>query len=647
MASRGSNFLLDNIEKIILPIAGVICLWWLVTRVIMTPVVVELEGRRFSPGDIDNYIEKQTDTIVYHLRAEPGPGKVHQEELGAYVSELNDPLEIDTTLWPAVPRQTSEDSWDGRQYAVPEAPVISDAMVGQIRAMAYLPKQEVGSENTYDTVETELNDLDLVTVEAKLDVAGLYAAFYNSFASSAVKLEWRDPCLARPVFAAVQLQRAEKLADGGWSDWQDVPRPKIDHMRTMLEVIELVQDLPRGGMKVRLLQYDNLPVMSNILQPRPYDIASAEEYWFPPSLHKKFVSLWREQQVAERREEMERLREERDRELLEARRARREVQTTTTREPAADSGSSSVFSARGSGGSSSRGRVERPERPQRSREDRERERDQLRRQREQDKETTDDVYEQLEQLLVKNANQLDKSSEPLLFWAHDDTVEPGKTYKYRLRLGVFNPLAGTSKLRPESESYKDKVIIWSNFADAGTIEVPFRLYFFAKDIREAANTVIVEVFRYTLGYWHSKEYMVEAGEVIGKVDAPEEPKEDTEEPGYSVESVLIPEKVDFRTEAVMVDTVAVDDWAGGRNLRPRNYFNMYYSYDSSGVESVPIRQRFWSADEQRLYNDILVAVRLPKQPPRPRGSTFKGLRPGSPAEREEAPTSDIFKQRRQ
>jgi hypothetical protein len=394
MANKGGNFLLDNIEKIILPIVGVVCLWWLVTRVIMTPVVVELDGREFSPGEIDKYIDRRTGVIVDHLREEPGPGRVHQEELSAYISELNDPLEIDTTLWPAVPRQTGEDSWDGRQYTVPEAPVISDAEVGRIRAMAYFPKQRVGSESAYDTAETELGDLDLVTVEAKLDVAGLYAAFYDSFAGSTVRPEWRDPCLARPIFAAVQLQRAEELADGGWSDWQDVPRLEIDHMHTMLEVIDRVEDLPRGGMKVRLLQYDNLPVMSDILQPRPYDIASAEEEWFPPSLHEKFISLWREQQLAERREEMERLRGERDRELEEARRARREAHTTTTtrESSAADSSSSSVFSPRGGGRSTGRERVERPERPRRSREDREQERRELRRQKEQDRETVDDVY---------------------------------------------------------------------------------------------------------------------------------------------------------------------------------------------------------------------------------------------------------------
>ena len=630
MASKGSNFFLDHLEKFILIIGGIFCVFFLFTGVILPPNNTELDGKTFSPGEIDAYIETEALELVEHLAAEPEPGESYQKQIGKYLSTMDSPLQIDTTFWPQQPGMTGDEDWDGRQYSVPEPPTISGGAVTHIRAMAYIPTEEVGNKKTYDDAETEPNDLDLVTVEAQLDVAQLYALFSENFAGSGVRPEWRDPCLAKPVFAAVQLQRAQRMANGDWGDWQVVPRLKIDHMRQMLEAIENVDDLPRGGMKVRLLQYNNPSVMLNVLQSRAYDIASAEEDWFPPSLHDKFLSLLREQQAVQRRQEMDRLKEERDKKFEDARRNRREGQPT--RAPGGGSmGESSGGSGPGGSMGSSQGPTTRQrstERPSRTKDDRSREKDELRRRREQEKETVDDVYVQLEELMITDDSDLDKMEEPLLFWAHDDTVEPGKAYRYRIRLGVFNSLAGTRKLKAGSESYKDQVIIWSNFVEAGSVEIPLKLYFFAKDIREAANTVIVEVFRYALGYWHSKEYAIEPGEVIGKIDEPEKPKEDKPDSEYSVEDILIPEEVDFRTRAVMIDAVAVDDWAGGKNLRLRNYFNMYYSYYDDDIEAMPIQQRFWSKEMQSTYNDIRSTMKQPKKPPRERGGAVGGPRRG-------------------
>lgn len=633
MAVKGSNFFLDHIEKIALVIAGVLCLILLFKGVILTPNAVEYEGRTYTPGEIDKQIEKETEELRHRLADEPAAVGKPPEKLNDYLSRLEQPIELDTSLWPVVPSLTGPDD-DGRRYSIPEPPVIKDAAVGRIRALAFFPINEIGGQVTYENVETEPNDLDLVTVEARLDIAGLYDSFRESFEGPSVKLQWQDPCLAKPIFAAVELQRSRKLADGSWSDWQDVPRLKIDSMRPLLKVIERLEDLPRGGMKVRLLQYNNFDVMNNILQPIPYDIASAEEQWYPPSLHEKYLSVMKEQQLAERREELEQARKEREQGQEEARRNRRENRNVAgsapkglTKSSAADS--ESLY-----------------KRDKSDQNDREREREELRLRREQEKELERDPDTQLYEALITREKELGEMTEPLLFWSYDETAKPGNTYRYRIRLGVFNPLAGTSKLKSDSESYKDQVILWSNYADAGTLKIPDRLYFFAMDIREAANSVIVEVFRYAMGYWHSKEYVVEAGEAIGRLDSPEEPASTFEprEPGLSQETtVLIPETIDFRTKAVMVDTAAVEDWSGGRNLRPRNYFDMYYSYDGSNIESLPIRQRFWSSDMLGTYNDIRSQMRQPKQPYRARSNVQKIKSPSSLRTKRGAEPASLYK----
>ena len=163
MAIRGGGFLLDNIEKIILPAVGLICLWLLFAKVIMPPGV-QYDGRRFAPGDIDQYIEGQTATLRVNLGSEPKRAKAHQAELARYIGRLDSPVRIETTLWPLTPASGGEDEGDGRQYGVPTPPVISDSRVGHIRAMAYLPTEEVSPGKTYYEVPTEPNDLDLVTV---------------------------------------------------------------------------------------------------------------------------------------------------------------------------------------------------------------------------------------------------------------------------------------------------------------------------------------------------------------------------------------------------------------------------------------------------------------------------------------------------
>ncbi len=161
-----------------------------------------------------------------------------------------------------------------------------------------------------------------------------------------------------------------------------------------------------------------------------------------------------------------------------------------------------------------------------------------------------DIYNGLNSILITLRTDLSKMREPLVFWAHDDTAEPKKTYRYRIRLGVFNPIAGTpvlsakaetgaqsfdklrmvsgstvlsgspskDKVEPQDKSRVKNAILWSEFSSpTQTVEIPGVLYFFAKGIQEAARKVTVQVSKYMMGYWHSEDFLVGQGEVIGKV----------------------------------------------------------------------------------------------------------------------------------
>jgi hypothetical protein len=377
----------------------------------------------------------------------------------------------------------------------------------------------------------------------------------------------------------------------------------------MFEVIEDIEDLPAGGIKVRLLQFDDAEVRMDLLQSEAYQIASAKEEWFPPSLHKEYVEYQREIDAQEKREAKAAEREERKEERTD-RRTRTPRGRTGGAGMGMPSGGGGPFGG-GGGGPFGGGGGGAPMRRQTSTRRRRIERDTERNRPERTRETTKttlDVYQKFDEILMTREKELAKMEEPLVLWAHDDTVEPERSYRYKIRLGVFNPVAGTNQFCDEDKSLNEKVILWSEFSDVTEpIDIPGVLYFFPLDIQEATETVTVRVCRYVLGYWYSKNFLVRQGEVIGEVSEYKAADEEVQE------GVTVPETVDYATGAVMVDVMPVNDWSGGRNLRARHYFNMLYSFDGTGMEHTPIKSRYWAEDLQIKFNEIKKAEKEPKE----------------------------------
>jgi len=651
------TFFEEHIEKIILAIVGLVCIWLLITRVLFSPNVVVYDNDKFSPGAIDDYVYEQADLLRQKLDEPPQQLEPYKPRLGEFLALVDSAIrDIDVSLWPPQPYVSSMGAHAKGIYNLPRIGKVNDVAVEHIRAVAYLPTQEITEQNIYDKAGNEPNDLDFVTVEANIDVKGLYERFRESFAGYDVPEQWRDPCLAWPIFAAVHLQRQELNDDGSWSDWQDVPRTKIDHQKNLFKIIEDVNDLPAGGLKVRMLQLDYRQVQMDLLQPQAYQIASAKEEWFPPSLHRKFIEL----QSAEEREEKrkaaeEEKKEQRDRNLSLRDQRRRVPETRTQR----GVGDQPYQGPGGTPGLYSEGDTRQKRR--RSRSDRLTEgvpfssrggpttgvrsprgiepyegdinRQLLEMRREiAKKPSVNEVYNDFNKILITWRTELDKMREPLLFWHHDDTVEPKNSYRYRIRLGVLNPVAGAKK---------NDVILWSEFSDTTeTVEIPARLYFFAKDVQEAAKTATVTVCKYVLGYWYSEDFSVRQGEVIG--DVVESEPEKPELVGFggrlpfsgAKDRVIEPEIIDYGTGAVLVDIIAVNDWSGGTNMRARHYFDMLYSSNGTDIEHMPVNRRYWAADLQDAFSKIKILPKDQKEPLRTWGSRRTGLRRASDLEYE-------------
>ena len=641
MRKRGGNFFEEHIEKIVLAIVGLVCMWLLITRVVISPNKVLYAGEKLGPGKIDIRISDEAEFLKLKLDSKPEPLPPYTQRVDAFVDMINLPIgDIDISLYWPLPIHSSTDVGGKQKYRIPWIGEVEDAAILYIRAVAYVPTIEIDEENLYDMTLSMPNDIDFVTVEAKFDVAGLHGRFYGSFAGDGVEQEeWRDPCLADPVFAAVQLQRQESSADGSWGEWQTVPRTKIDLHKKMFESVEEVEELPPGGIKVRLLQFDDAEVRMALLQPEAYKIASAKEEWFPPSLHKKYVEQQEEIEAEKRRRAREAGMLEREQEREKAREEREGARDERRGRTSGTGlyGGGQYGGRRGDSAlredSYGTGGVGRGTRTRRDRGDRRGETDSLsrreeREEREREREarlaelratsittTLDDIYRELDEILITERTNLTRIREPLLFWAHDDTVEPGKSYRYRIRLGVFNPIAGTNKFNEQDEDLKNQIVLWSEFSEVKEIvKVPGTLYFFPRDVQDAAGIVTVHVARYKLGHWYIKDFAVKPGEDIGKV-AEFEPAGEKTRPLMPLLSV--PETIDYTTGAVLVDVVPVNDWSGGRNMYARHYYDMLYSLDGVGIEHIPVSMRYWNEELRIKLNEITRSQKEPKEPLRP------------------------------
>ncbi|MEM0914758.1 MAG: hypothetical protein AAGK09_09135 [Planctomycetota bacterium] len=115
-------------------------------------------------------------------------------------------------------------------------------------------------------------------------------------------------------------------------------------------------------------------------------------------------------------------------------------------------------------------------------------------------------------------------------WAHDLTVEPGKTYRYRVVVTVRNPLFRQTAVEPEQkkENYDRLTLgpseedlqatadasselgatVWSN-----PVTIQPELYYFL--VGSQAKIAIVEVWRVYDGKWREAEFRVSPGDPIG------------------------------------------------------------------------------------------------------------------------------------
>ena len=624
MIRKIGRFLEDHIEKIVLIIVGILCTWLLMTRVIFSPNVVPYnnEGKTINvkPSEIDGFIETEARNMSQQKRGSESPKiETYKSRTSDFLALLEQPVSnIKTEL--SIPNPDSIESMDvpGEVYNLPADIVgpVKNVAMDYIRAAAYVPTSTITLENSYDEDTSEPNNLDIITVEAEYDISGLCDRLYEVFLDDVYETEYRDPCLAKPIFATVNLQRRELTDKGSWSNWQNVPQPKTNPYGDLFDVVEDVKNLPPGGLELRKLQLDDREVQIELLQPRGYQIASAKEELLPPRIHSMYLDALADQ---ERQERIEARAEEKS-EREDTRSDRRNTRSNTGIGNQGNTRQNQTRRTRGGRNSSTTttnlydsATTDRT----RNRRNQDDETNSYLDQQEEEISPMDEVYYEYEKILITFDTDFTKMSDPLVFWAYDDTVEPFKTYQYRVRLGLLNQIAGKKA---------NDLILWSDFSNTtDTIEIPGMMYFFAKSIKEAAKTINVTICKYVLGYWYSENFSVAQGEAIGDVietetDEESEPRSRITDNRITITNLptdefIEPETIDYNTGAVMVDAVAVNDyWEGKDTLDLRNYYDMLYSYDGINIEHMPVNSKYWPQDMVRANANVSRQLREEKEP---------------------------------
>jgi hypothetical protein len=595
MGNKILKYIEQYLDKIVIAVAAVIAVVIVFVFVLSSP---QVDGVGLSA--LDESINRKVDALKQKLSSEPNDKIQYESQQKEFVALLKDSVDgnVNEKIYFPLPANKSGVPIEKYTYRVPQIGAIDKASLAVVKMAAFVPTEELSTTVTYGSAGKKLEDLDLVTVESSIDLKSLYAKFKESFAAKSFPPEKKKDQYATPVFAKVQLQRKTQQSDGNWSEWTDVPLTKVCYLK---ENLELPKETSEYAMEMAMVQFAKSEFRNEIVQPAVYCNAIPTDQWISPSFYKSRQTKLDKQEEERRKAEAEAAKSQKLQNRSTPARETRDVRTPANEGPGG---------MPGMGGGGGRGTTSRRE-PTRTptTTTRRTTTPTERTPRTPTTTTTTDTTSQLTENTDFGAIKLYSETnidamDKLVFWAHDDTAKAGEKYQYRIRIGVFNPIAGRDMFVESEKDYREQVVLWSDYAEAGeTVEIPQRLYFFATNYREidkgtsTDKTVEVMVARYMLGNWVSKKYAnIKCGEEIGKAD--EQPDSRLVNAGISTDTI------DLSTGAVMVDAQKVPA-AGSRTTE---YCEMLYSYDGSTILRTSIKDKNWPAKVQQVYKEINAAI---------------------------------------
>lgn len=449
MKPKGINFFERNAEKIVVGVLAACALAVVAHQFIGRSNTVKVGNRELPPDQAYMTVQREAESVQARLRDARVPDGLPSgvpNVAGEIASIMQRPVAPAPALAaPLLPPlaltplegASGRDDADAPKFAPlvppPTSRPVAGVMGGTIDPMVVASTPELASY----VPAAQPFDLRAVTVQAEFPAAALVASLEAAPRDPAFQTIPRFYWMNRLEILDVRLERQELTAEGVYAPMVIVPpAPGIFSLRD-----ELTSDLPTAALQSLVNRAREKRV--SLVRPRFYPMVAGEA-WRPVRV--EGLAAGRDESTRLRIESLLRAREQLDKRIEAVERRL--------------SGSVSTGPAPSAGGAVAGVRVTTPTRPQRdsgqSEAERRRAADQSLLSNLRDERAKVDA--ELQQLGFDGAVGLDaaarrlldapvdsiESVESLTLWAHDVTARPGATYRYRVSVGVTNPLFGNT-----------------------------------------------------------------------------------------------------------------------------------------------------------------------------------------------------------
>jgi hypothetical protein len=218
----------------------------------------------------------------------------------------------------------------------------------------------------------------------------------------------------------------------------------------------------------------------------------------------------------------------------------------------------------------------------------------------------------------------DNTDDSARLWLYDQHAEPGRVYRYRVRVWLWNHFVGRPQAVHNPADAQDAVVAGTWSQPSGLITAAPQTHFFVLGPSVRGNGATIEVWNRHAGRWLRRSFTAAAGDVIGGVATVK-----TGELGPAGRPIR--ERIDFDTGVVVLDlrrearSLPVVSGKDRRFVSPRKPTLVLVGLDSTSGRVIqrsqladradPLRKRLWGRVAKRAIPDD---VPTDKQLDRPR-----------------------------
>lgn len=591
MKSKGITIWEQYLERFILGAAVLFFVAFTALQFLSQPNTVEGRGAvgKVTPEEVDDLLREKADAVAARLRPEadaPVTIPDHDPLLDDFLRRLEAPISPVERIAVSEPRFVSDEGVAPPPevdvtYRVPDVPAPEKVVAEQgFDALEETVVTRVPALQEDDRFAALPYDVTWMTVAALFPLDDLRAELQKpgTEEKAAIPRGWYRG--DEPDILDVVLER-EELVDGQWTNrvrlhpLPNPPPPQAPYQFTFRSLLE--EDVDKGTRDRIFTALGQPGAQRAVIQPEFYPLVNAS--WVPPNPRRTVDETPVEELTdTERRKrnlqkQINRLTDQRDRAMQRLQEKGGSMQDPPSGPPVgggssggggggrkAPPGSGGGMGAGGGGGQRRGGSGDFEQEQRRQELDRLRNRitnlgKQIDRYRERLADLTgeEQVVED-EDAAAEGVDLL--GGEDVVVWAHDFTIEPGKTYRYRLKVDVFNPFfARTLDLMPEQQDLAHDLTLSSQaseWTEAKAIP-PLKVFVTRATGPEVdrrtgdlgLGQTTIEVYRFFYGRWWMESFYLEPGDRVGR-----------EQELRDADPSAGPQAIDYGTNWYVLDIVA-------------------------------------------------------------------------------------------